>query len=107
MDVERTIQFILDCQAKAEVRMDRAEARMDRADARMDRFEKQLEATRKLVHTGMKMLVQIDKRIDKLTDTVGALAGRVEELAQAQKVTEKTLNAYFASLRNGKGKNGH
>jgi hypothetical protein len=43
MNVERTMQFILESQAKAEARMDRAEARMDRAEARMDKAEKRAE----------------------------------------------------------------
>ena len=51
MDVEKTMQFILDQQAKAEVRW-------QRADERMDRFERSLDGLRKLVHTGMKMLVR-------------------------------------------------
>ena len=51
MDVEKTMQFILDQQAKAEVRW-------QRADERMDKFERSLEGIRKLVQTGMKMLVR-------------------------------------------------
>jgi hypothetical protein len=72
MDVEQTIEFILDMQAKAEVRaakaderaakaderMDRAEARAAKADERMDKFDKRLEATRKLVEAGMKILLK-------------------------------------------------
>ena len=59
MDVERTIEFIIDSQAGAEVRMDRAEARMDRAEARMDRADKQIQATRDLVRAGMKIVQQL------------------------------------------------
>ena len=62
MDVERTIEFILQMQAKAE-------ARMAKVDDRMDKFDKRLEATRKLVETGMKMLVRIAKnQIESKTD---------------------------------------
>ena len=39
MDVERTIEFILQMQAKSEVRMAEFDARMDRADARADRAD--------------------------------------------------------------------
>jgi nanoRNase/pAp phosphatase (c-di-AMP/oligoRNAs hydrolase) len=42
MDVERTIEFILHSQAKAEARADRADQRMDRAEQRMDRLERAL-----------------------------------------------------------------
>jgi hypothetical protein len=34
VDIERTMEFIFESQAKAEVRMARAEARMERAEAR-------------------------------------------------------------------------
>src|SRR5262249_44862485 len=75
MDIERTMEFILQTQAKneaemtralermskAEARMDRADARMDRADARMEKFDRRLEGMRKLVETGMKWLVKIEK----------------------------------------------
>ena len=43
MDVEETIKFILESQARAEARADRADARMDRAEARMDKSEKKAE----------------------------------------------------------------
>jgi uncharacterized membrane protein YccC len=65
MDVERTIEYILDMQAKAEVRaakaderMDKAEVRASKADERMDKFDKRLEATRKLVEAGVKILLK-------------------------------------------------
>lgn len=92
MDVERTIEFILEMQAKAEVRMarfdeqmakaearmDRADARMDRLEARMDKFDKSLNGIRKLLQTGMKLLVKIEKRqaatdikLERLIDSWG------------------------------------
>jgi hypothetical protein len=39
MDVERTIEFILQQQAKAEVRAERRDARTERHEARMERLE--------------------------------------------------------------------
>jgi len=54
MDVERTMEFILRMQAKAE--------------ARMAKFDKRMEAIRKLVQTGMKMLVKIDQNLLALTE---------------------------------------
>ena len=38
MNVEKTIEYILDMQAKAEERAAKAEVRADRADRRMDRL---------------------------------------------------------------------
>jgi predicted transcriptional regulator len=94
MEIEETIKFILESQAKAEARADRAEARMDRADARMDRAEKKAEremaAIRKLLQQGMKALV---------------------ELTESQKETSRELKALIKSLRNSgnrrNGRNGH
>ena len=75
MDVERTIEFILDMQAKAEVRAAQAderaaqaderaaradaraakhEARMDKADERMDKFDKRLVEEEAWLRQGVK-----------------------------------------------------
>jgi hypothetical protein len=94
MNVEQTIKFILESQARAETRADRADARADRADARLDRLEKKNEremaAIRKLLQQGMKSLAQ---------------------LTAAQKETDRELRAFIQSLRNGgsrgNGKGGH
>ncbi len=106
MDVERTIQFILDNQAKVEVRlakmaehmakvddqMARRDARMDRMEERIQRmetrFDKRINALAKIVQAGMKMLVN--------TQTT------VKELAGAQMRTERKLEALIDSLRNGR-----
>ncbi|HEY6389765.1 MAG TPA: hypothetical protein VIX89_00730 [Bryobacteraceae bacterium] len=75
MDVERTMEFILQMQAKSEARMAKvdermakAEERMDKADKRMDKFDKRLAATLKLVQTGMKILFKIDQKLLALTE---------------------------------------
>jgi chromosome segregation ATPase len=49
MDVEKTIEFNLHSQARAEARADRAEERMDRADQRMDRLERAIAQTNRTV----------------------------------------------------------
>jgi hypothetical protein len=61
MDIERTMEFIMDMQAKAEVRMAKADERAAKADERMDKFDRRLEAMRKLIETGMRMLAKRDK----------------------------------------------
>ncbi len=75
MDIERSIEHLLDLHARADQRMDRAEARMDRAEARMDRTDRQIEAIQKIVKTGMKLIVRIeaaqarsDAKIDRLAE---------------------------------------
>ena len=76
MEVERTIEFILQMQAAAEARAAKADERMDRAEARMDKFDRRLEAIGKLLQTGMKILVKIeegqhktDRKLDRLIDS--------------------------------------
>ena len=117
MDVERTIEFILDMQAKAEVRMAQADERMakhdermakaderaaraneraDRADDRMDKFDKRLEATRKLVEAGMKLITK--KHIE--------IAGQIRALAEQQRKTERSLDRFLASMSSRRS-NGH
>jgi chromosome segregation ATPase len=82
MDFERSIEHLLKLHARAEARMDRAEARMDRAELRMDRAElrmdrtdRQIEAIRKIIKTGMKLIVRIeaaqvrtDAKVEKLAE---------------------------------------
>jgi chromosome segregation ATPase len=126
MDVERTMEFILQMQAKAEVRMakaeermtraearmDRAEARMDRAEARMEKFDRRLEAMRKLVETGMRMLVKIEKgqqdltvRLNTLANQVNSVSEHVEALTDAQRKTDRKFERLmdFWSKRRSNG----
>ena len=82
MNVERTIELILQMQAKAE-------AWADRSDARADRFDKRLEATRKLVETGMKLLVKIEK---SQAESKKDFDHRLNALLDAQKKTDQKLD---------------
>ena len=99
MDVERTMQFILDCQAKAEIRMAKMDERMAKMDERMAkmearidrmeiRFDKRINAITKIVQTGMKMLAETQ--------------GAVKELAVAQKRTEEKFQAFVDSMNRGR-----
>lgn len=78
MDVERTMEFILDMQAKAEVRMAKADERMARYDERMDKFDKRLEATRRLIEGGMKYLLKSHKEFDRRIRELTALQNRTD-----------------------------
>jgi hypothetical protein len=92
VNVERTMQFILQSQAKAEIRMQKFEARMEKSEARVDamgrRLDKRMDGITKLLQQGMRVLVKIESK--------------VEELAEAQKQTDRNLQALIKSLRNGK-----
>jgi predicted nucleic acid-binding Zn-ribbon protein len=104
VDIERTMQFILESQAKAELRMEKAETRMQKAETRMQkaeirsermekRLDRRMDSISKLIQRGMRMLTQID--------------ARVAELATAQKATERSLKVLIDSLRHGRnGRNG-
>ena len=95
VDVERTIEFILESQAKAEILHAKAEIRMGKTEARIHAMEKRLdrrmESITKLLQQGMRMLVQTNTRLG--------------ELARAQKETHRSLKALINSLRHGR--NGH
>jgi 4-aminobutyrate aminotransferase-like enzyme len=105
MDMERTMQFIVDTlanvavrqqeaevrMAKADKRMDRAEQRMDRAEQRMDRMERQMKGIQTLVKIGMRMMIDIQKS--------------QKELAESQKRTEKKFDRWLDSIN--RGSNGH
>ena len=89
MDVERSIEHLLDLHAKAEIRLEKAEVRADKADARMDRFDKQLKVTANLVRAGMKIVVKnskdiafliashrrLEKKMDRVIDLLVARSG--------------------------------
>jgi len=95
MNVERTMEFILQRQAKAELRMDRAEARSDRTELR---FNKRLDGLAKIVRTGTKLLNQVVVERRKLAEEMRGLAA-------AQRRTDRTLNNFIGSLckrRNGR-----
>ena len=86
------MQFILEAQARAEIRTEKAEIRMEKTDRRIDamekRLDKRMDAITKLLQQGMRMLVQTDLQL--------------KELAQAQKETDRSLKALITTLRNGR-----
>ena len=94
MDVEQTIEFILQSHAKSE-------ARMAKADERMDKFDKRLDAMRKLVETGMRMLVKIEKNhVELQKDFLESKIDfdrRFKELVGAQKKTDQKLDRLIDS----------
>ena len=99
VDVERTMEFILKSQARAEVRM--------------DKLDKGLTGISKLLGQGMRMLAQTnttvaqlaqaqkrtETRLSELAQTVSDLSHSVSELSDAQKATERSLKAFINSLR--------
>jgi len=93
MDVDKTMEFILDRQAKTEAllgslaeRMDQAEIRMTKAEARMDRFDRRV---RVYVRQFLKFQRQTDERfaqvsqkLDEVGDKLNGLIGVVDTLVR-------------------------
>ena len=122
MNVERTIQFILESQARAEVRMEKAEARMEKSDARMEKSDARMEKSdARMEKNDARMeksdarVAAMEKRLDRRMDAITKLLQqgmrmlaktdtRLAELAVAQKETDRTLKAFINSL--GQGRNG-
>jgi hypothetical protein len=91
VDVERTIEFILQSQAKAE--------------ARMGATDRRVAAIAKLLQQGARMLVQTDTKLKELAAAQKLTDIKFKELADAQKAMQKSLKAFIDSLRHGR--NGH
>jgi hypothetical protein len=78
-------------------------------EARVDKHDREIAAIEKLILTGMKMIVERDKRWDrhylKMEGELAAFRRDMRELAAAQKVTEKKLQGLIDAL--ARGTNGH
>jgi hypothetical protein len=91
MDVQKTMEFILRQQAKAEGEM--AAMRQHQAESEA-KAERQMTAIRKLIATGMRMIVKNDEQIAKNEQ-------QIKELAASQKITEIKLQGLIVALRRG------
>jgi hypothetical protein len=91
MDVEKTMEFILQQQAKAEARAERAEAKAER----------QMTAIRKLIQTGMRLIVKNEESIKELAAAQKVTEKKLQDLAAAQKITETKLQGFLDGLRRG------
>ena len=112
MDVEKTIEFILDQQAKTETlwqrneeRWKRAEERMKRLEGRQERFEKSLEGVRKLIVMGMKTLTGVTGAQKVSIVELREIRENIRDLTAAQKRTDQKFERLveLLSRRNPKG----
>ena len=101
MDVERTIEFLLEQAAKH--------------DARMEQIEEKLQRTDELLIRGAKMLVsnqeairETDRRISALVDAQMKTDQSMTEMKQSVTDLAKSVQTFIDSMRggNGKGNNG-
>ena len=92
MNVEGTLEALLQSHRRAMQRADRADERMDRAeqranqradraDRRMDQFDKKLDVTRRLVQQGMKIVIDLGKSKKELDFKLNALIDAQSRLA--------------------------
>jgi hypothetical protein len=98
MDVQKTMEFILRQQAKAEGEMAAMRQRQAESEAKAER---QMAAIRKLIQTGMRMIVKNDELIKEVAAAQKVTEANLRELAAAQKVTGTQLQGLIASLRRG------
>ena len=80
MDVQKTMEFILQQQVKA---------------------EGQMAAIRKLSQTGMRMIVKNEESIKELAAAQKVTQIKMQELTEAQKVTEIKLKGLIDAWRRG------
>ena len=96
------LEELADRQIKAEARMDRFEARMDRADARMDRFDKSLDGIRKLIKTGMKLMVEIQQAERENKSALKQLSTRIDafiaSMVEGRRVATRISHGASASV---------
>ena len=109
MDVEKTIQFILNEQAKTEVMRQKNEERWRQNEERWkksdERFDKKVAAINKLIVTGMKMIARHDGQIQMLISQQARTDLVLRELAEAQKQTQGNLDRFIENF-NRPGSNG-
>ena len=74
-------------------------------EERVTLHDREIAAIRKLIVTGMKMIVRNDRAVDKLTGNIDKLAAEGREVRAAQRETDRMLKALISSL--GRGRNGH
>ena len=111
MDLERTMEFIVENLAALTVsqqewaaRQEKAEARQQKAEARADRMDRQIHGLQNIVKTGMKMIVKLDRSLVELAAAQKRTEQALAELATAQKRTDLKFDRWLDSL---KGTNGH
>lgn len=108
MDVEKTIEFILAQEARAEGQMAAIRAQQAKAEGQMAairaqqvKAESQMAAIRKLIQAGMRMIVKQNDSIKEVRESLKEVKEDLRELAKAQKVTEIKLQTFIDSLRRG------
>jgi hypothetical protein len=106
VDIERTIEFILDSQARTEIRLTGI-TKLLQQDVRMlvktDSAVAQLAAAQKRTDARLATLQKrTDAKFAELAHSQKELTEEMKELARAQRETERTLQAFIKGQRNGR-----
>ena len=90
MDIQKTMEFIVEQQAAMTARQVEHEARMAGHDKRMVKIDRRIDATTKLIQTGMRILVQTDEKLKALAESqlraearTGEIDARLDRLIKA------------------------
>jgi hypothetical protein len=83
----------------AEMTMCETRVNMPTLKERVDKHDREIAAIKKLLHTGMKILVRIEDRVDKL-------AAAQQETDRQLRALEATVDRFIRSMHGGNG-NGH
>jgi hypothetical protein len=112
MDMERTMEFIVETLADVAVRQQQAEARAKQADVRLEKMERQMKGIQTLVKTGMNILIEhgrhlknLDVKIAALTDAQIRAQDEMREMRGNQKRADQKFERWLDSMN--KGSNGH
>ncbi len=90
-------------------RFNELELKFSKHEEHLFKHDKQLQAIRTLLHGGMQIMVNLERKVDALTDSQIRLYGTVQELAEAQKQTETSLKRMEDAVKKflDRGGNGH
>ena len=71
---------------------------------RVDRHDREIAAIRKLIQTGMRMLVKFDQNMLRIEGQQEEMRKDLRALAAAQRETDRQLQALIRSWRTGNGR---
>lgn len=72
-------------------RFKQIDLKLSKHEEQLIKHDRQLLAIRNLLHGGMQLMVNLETKIDALTDSHIKLYGTVQELAEAQKESQASL----------------
>ncbi|MBZ5723734.1 MAG: hypothetical protein LAP87_01950 [Acidobacteriia bacterium] len=105
MDVERTMQFILEMQARHEANWAESDKRWAESDKRRAENDKRwAENDRRWARNERRInrLAQLGMRaLDEQGNRINILISSLQELSEAQKVTETKMQSWLDSMRKG------